>query len=37
MAKVFACEIHGTCTLFKKPLDADVKSCVTCADREPQN
>ena len=33
MAKVFACEIHGECSLFKKEIG--VKNCNGCSDYLP--
>jgi hypothetical protein len=34
MAKVFACAVHGRCTMFAKPIDR-IKACRSCADRKP--
>lgn len=31
-AKVFACAVHGECTLFRKDLDSGAKHCWDCSD-----
>ncbi len=32
MAKLYACTIHGTCTMFSKPIEG-AKACGGCGDR----
>lgn len=32
--KIFACPLHGSCHLSRKPLDA--RACLTCGERQPR-
>lgn len=32
-AKIFACAVHGQCTMFKRPVEG-VKACRHCGDRK---